>query len=43
MCILASFQVESFTSYLQKDLHLTQIQIDEFWSYIKKKGKYERL
>lgn len=37
--LLASQQVEAFTTYLQKDLVLTEIQIDEFWSYIKKKTK----
>ncbi len=35
----ASEHIELVTSYLQKDMQLTQCQIDEFWSYIKKKKK----
>lgn len=35
--ILASKQVEAFSTYMQKDMSLSQVQIDEFWSYIKKK------
>lgn len=37
--LLASTQVEAFTTYLQQDLQLSEVQIDEFWSYIKKKRK----
>jgi transposase-like protein len=36
---LASEQVESFSAYMQRDMHLGQVQIDEFWSYIRKKKK----
>lgn len=35
--VLAAKHVEAFTTYLQKDMHLTQVQIDEFWSFIRKK------
>jgi len=35
----ASEHTELVTSYLQKNMHLTQCQIDEFWSYIQKKRK----
>jgi len=38
----ASGHVEIVTSYLQRDMHLTQCQIDEFWSYIQKKRKSYR-
>lgn len=34
---LAANHVESFTAYMQKDMHLEQVQIDEFWSFIRKK------
>ena len=35
--VLASTQVDNFTAYMQQDMHLEQVQIDEFWSYIRKK------
>jgi len=35
----ASEHIELVSQHLQKDMHLTQCQIDEFWSYIKKKKK----
>jgi hypothetical protein len=35
--ILASEQVTAFTEYMQHDMHLEQVQIDEFWSFIRKK------
>lgn len=35
--ILASEQVNVFTEYMQRDMHLDQVQIDEFWSFIRKK------
>ena len=35
--VLASVQVDNFTAYMQHDMHLEQVQIDEFWSYIRKK------
>lgn len=28
-----------FTNYMQQEMHLEQIQIDEFWSFIRKKRK----
>ena len=33
----AANHVNEFTVYLETTMHLTQCQIDEFWSYIKKK------
>ncbi len=39
--ILASEQVNAFSEYMQKDMHLSQVQIDEFWSFIRKKRKLE--
>ena len=35
--ILASEQVSAFTEYMQREMHLDQLQIDEFWSFIRKK------
>jgi hypothetical protein len=35
--VLASSQVSAFTAYMQQDMKLGEVQIDEFWSYIKKK------
>lgn len=35
--VLASAHVEGFSSYMQHEMHLTQVQIDEFWSFIRKK------
>ena len=29
--------VNEFTAYLQQEMHLEQVQIDEFWSFIRKK------
>ena len=37
--VLAGNQVEGFTRYMQQDMHLEQVQIDEFWSFIKKKKR----
>ena len=28
-----------FTNYMQRQMHLEQVQIDEFWSFIRKKRK----
>jgi hypothetical protein len=39
--ILASEQVSAFTHYMQRDMHLDQVQIDEFWSFIRKKREFE--
>ena len=38
----ASDHVEEISVYLQTDMHLTQCQIDEFWSFILKKSQLER-
>lgn len=37
--ILASKHVNEFTAYMQQGMHLEQVQIDEFWSFIQKKMK----
>jgi len=33
----AGNHVEEFTDFMQQDMQLDQVQIDEFWSFIKKK------
>lgn len=35
----AGEHMEEFTEYMQSGLHLEQVQIDEFWSFIQKKRK----
>ncbi len=35
--LLASAQVSAFSAHLQEGMNLSEVQIDEFWSYIKKK------
>ena len=37
--VLAANQVDAFSNYMQQDMHLEQVQIDEFWSFIRKKRK----
>lgn len=37
--VLAGEQVEAFSTYMQQDMSLDQVQIDEFWSFIRKKKK----
>ena len=37
----AAKHVNEVTVYLERDMHLTQCQIDEFWSYILKKSASE--
>jgi len=37
--IVASKQVNEMSAYMEQDMHLEQIQIDEFWSFIRKKTK----
>lgn len=37
--IVASKQVNELSAYMEQDMHLEQIQIDEFWSFIRKKTK----
>ena len=38
----AADHVHELTVSLERDMHLTQCQIDEFWSYILKKSASER-
>jgi hypothetical protein len=38
----AAEHVHEVTVYLERALHLTQCQIDEFWSYILKKSPTQR-
>jgi hypothetical protein len=33
----AANQVNAFTGYMRQHMHLEQVQIDEFWSFIRKK------
>jgi hypothetical protein len=40
--ILAANQVNAFTEYMQQNMHLEQVQIDEFWSFIRKKRELDR-
>jgi hypothetical protein len=40
--ILAATQVDNFTAYMQQNMHLEQVQIDEFWSFIRKKRELDR-
>lgn len=35
----AAKHTNEFTAYMQRDMHLDQVQIDEFWSFIRKKRK----
>ena len=37
--IKASKHTNEFTQYMQQEMHLDQVQIDEFWSFIRKKRK----
>lgn len=37
--VRASEQVSAFTEYMQWDMKLEQVQIDEFWSFIRKKKR----
>jgi hypothetical protein len=37
--LLASTQVKALSAYMEQDMHLGQVQIDEFWSFIRKKTK----
>ena len=38
----AAKHMHEVTLYLERDMHLTQCQIDEFWSYILKKSPAQR-
>lgn len=35
----AAQHANEFTQYMQQEMHLEQVQIDEFWSFIRKKTK----
>ena len=35
----AAAHANGFTSYMQTEMHLDQVQIDEFWSFVLKKRK----
>jgi hypothetical protein len=35
----AAAHSNEFTAYMQQEMHLEQVQIDEFWSFIRKKRK----
>lgn len=35
--LLAARHVKEFSAYLEQDMHLEQVQIDEFWSFVRKK------
>lgn len=37
--VLAAAHVDEFSKVLEQNMHLEQIQIDEFWSFIRKKKK----
>lgn len=39
----AAKHTNEFTTYMQQDMHLDQVQIDEFWSFIRKKRKILRM
>ena len=39
----AAHHTNEFTAYMQQDMHLDQVQIDEFWSFIRKKRKILRM
>ena len=40
--VLAANQVNAFTEYMQQNMHLEQVQVDEFWSFIRKKRELDR-
>lgn len=35
--LLAARHVNEFSAFLEQDMHLEQVQIDEFWAFIRKK------
>jgi hypothetical protein len=37
--VLAANHVNEFTAYIQQNMSFDQVQIDEFWSFIRKKRK----
>jgi transposase-like protein len=39
----AAKHANEFTEYMQKEMHLEQVQIDEFWSFIRKKKKSSQI
>ena len=38
--LLASGHVKAFSAFLEQDMHLDQVQIDEFWSFMRKKKEH---
>jgi hypothetical protein len=40
--VLAGQHVEAFTDYMQQNMSFSQVQIDEFWSFIRKKREFDR-
>jgi hypothetical protein len=39
--LLAARHVKEFSAYLEQGMHLSQVQIDEFWSFIRKKRELD--
>lgn len=39
----AAKHTNAFTEYMQQEMELDQIQIDEFWSFIRKKKKNSQM
>jgi hypothetical protein len=37
--VLASNHVDEFSKVMEQNMHLEQVQIDEFWSFVRKKKK----
>ena len=38
----AGRHVEALTAVLVRDLHLSEVEVDEFWSFVRKKGTLRR-
>ena len=38
----ASQHVEAVSRYLMVNLHFEEVQLDEFWSFVRKKGRTSR-
>ena len=39
----AGRHAEALTAVLVHDLHLTEVEVDEFWSFVRKKGNLHRM
>lgn len=39
--LLAASHVGEFSAFLEQDMHLDEVQIDEFWSFIRKKRELD--